>query len=571
MTKSRPGGRAELGAVLSRLTVGGTSWLALAPATALASGCGEQVAVVNLTDRRAPPLTLDPFRPAPGCLVQTHADRLTALFEAAFRPPGPVRAALRLALRRVYADQGWDVAAGGALPGAAAPPGIPSLADLRRALLAVAADLGGDAGMRAQIRGFADVTLAPVWSGPAGRFLAGGHPADMPSLLGRSVLFTVGEVADDGAAAFLTGTLLISVAEHARAGTASPGAVVVAVPADRLRRLLADIRAGGTQVIHAESDPAVNDPAVNEPAVNGTGALRGLVLVHSRRGVVFDWGEPSPQTPAAAGRRSAACGPLCRQRPCAGYELHTATMLARSESQVWLRLWAQAVVLGFLTGRPLPRPPAHVRRGWLSLDVRTRECLLATMIHAAVAERASALRHSYDPPNLTAVAGSTATSLLSSPAPAIRRAGPVWVIPQLRWLHETERLLPLGKRQMRAEDVAPPLDFELAGLPDWPGIRVGDRLDALRRHRWSPAAEVNRRVATTALLGSGLEEASLAADLATAGIGLPQRQRLRYAARVLGAGAAGQEPGWLEVVLSWPSRLILPERTLLPDNPRATG
>ncbi len=384
--------------------------------------------------------------------------------------------------------------------------------------------------MRAQIHGFADVTLAPLWSGPAGRFLAGGHPADVPGLLRRSVLFTLGEVADDGAAAFLAGTLLISVAEHARAGIASPGAVVVAVPADRLRRLLADIRASGTQVIHAEPAPATRGPSV----------------------------PGSPRALAAAGRRSAACGSLCRQRPCSGYELHAATMLAHADSQVWLRLWAQTVMLAFLTGRPLPRAPARVRRAWLSHDVRTGECLLATVIHAAVAERAPALRHSYDPPNLTAVVGSTATSLLSSQTPAIRRAGSVWVIPQLRWLHETERLLPLGKRQMRAEDIAPPLDFELAGLPDWPGIRVGDRLDALLRHRWSPAAEVNRHVATTALLGSGREEAILAADLATAGIGLPQAQRLRYAARILGAGGAGQEPGWLEVVLSWPSRLIPP-------------
>ncbi|MBV9451568.1 MAG: hypothetical protein JO345_37345 [Streptosporangiaceae bacterium] len=533
MTKSRPGSREELGTALGRLTESGTSWLALAPATATASGCGEHVAVVNLTDRRDPPLTLDPFRPAPGCLVQAHADRLTALFEAAFRPPGPVRAALRLALRRVYADQGWDIAASGALPGAAAPPGIPSLADLRRELTAVAADLGGDATMRAQIHGFAEGTLASVWAGPAGFFLAGGHPADVPGLLRRSVLFTVGEVADDGAAAFLAGTLLISVVEHARAAIASPGAVVVAVPGDRrLRRLLADVRASGTQVIHAESAPATRGPGVpGAPAVNGPAVI--------------------------ARRRSAACGPLCRQRPCRGYELHTATTLACADSQVWLRLWAHAVVLAFLTGRPLPRAPARVRRAWLPLDARTRECLLATVIHAAVAERAPALRHSYDPPNLTAVAGSTAIRLLSSPTPAIRRAGPVWVIPQLRWLHETERLLPLGKRQMRAEDIAPPLDYGLAGLPDWPGIRAGDRLDALRRHRWSPAAEVNRHVAATALLGSG-QEAILAADLAMAGIGLPQAQRLRYAARILGVGGAGQEPGWLEVVLSWPSRLILP-------------
>jgi hypothetical protein len=55
--------------------------------------------------------------------------------------------------------------------------------------------------------------------------------------------------------------------------------------------------------------------------------------------------------------------------------------------------------------------------------------------------------------------------------------------------------------------------------------------------------------------GGGYDAAGFDADLATAGIGLGQQQRLGYAARMLGAGQHGPEPGWLEVVLSWPSRL----------------
>jgi hypothetical protein len=533
VTLSAVGRSDELGAVLDRLTAAGTPWLALVPAVAVAAGHRDDAMVLDLTDPRYPPLTIDPFRPAPGCPVQAHADRVSALFEAVFRPPGPVRVALRLALRRVYSDHGWDIVAGTALPGAVAPPGIPSVADLGRGMLAAVADLGGDTSMRAQVRGFA-ATLALVWSSPAGRFLAGGHPAGVPDLLRQNVLFTVGVVADDDAAAFLAGALLLSVAEHLGAGARAPGAVVLAVPADRLGRPLADIRRHGAEIINAGVKHAGSASATRDLGIPG-----------------------GPAAPLA-GRRSAACGMLCRQRPCSGYELHAAVMLARADSQVWLRLWARTVVLAFLTGRPLPRPPARVRRAWLPLDIRTRECLLATVVHAAVTERAPALRHSYDPPNLTAAVAATATSLLSCATPGIRRAGPVWVIPQLRWLHETERLLPLGRRQMRAEDIAPPLDFELAGLPDWPGIRVGDRLDALRRHRWSMDAERNRRIAVTALLGGDQEETTLTADLATAGTGLHPRQRLRYAARVLGAAGRGQEPGWLEVVLSWPSRLIQP-------------
>ena len=34
--------------------------------------------------------------------------------------------------------------------------------------------------------------------------------------------------------------------------------------------------------------------------------------------------------------------------------------------------------------------------------------------------------------------------------------------------------------------------------------------------------------------------------------------RLRHAAQQMGAGAAEPEPGWLEVVLSWPDRIARP-------------
>jgi hypothetical protein len=524
---------------------------------------------------------VNPFEPAPACPVPAHADRLAALLETAFRPPGPVRTVVRLALRRAYAEAGWDQATGAAEPGAIAPPCVPSVGDLRRTALAAVAELGGDARMRAAVRGFVDVRLGSLWLGPAGHFLAGGHPADVPRLLRRNVLFTAGEVIDDEAAAFLTGVLRIRGAEQLRAtaaaggpGAREPGAVVIAVPDGRLRRLLDEIRSHGAEVIHAGYLPArgplaaANDgKATEDAAANGVGT-------HSPPRAESS---PVALSPVALlGRRSAACGLQCRQRPCSGYELHEARLLAGAGSQVWFRLWGQALVLAFLTGQPLPRVPTAVRRTWPLLEVRARECMLATVVQGAVAPRALALRHSYDPSRLTAVAASTAAGLLAAAAPrapivtsrsAYRtplRAGQVWVIPQLRWLHEASRLFPAGERQVSRDDVAPPLDFDLAGLPDWPGIRVGDRLDGLRRHRLSMASERNRTIAATALLGAE-GGAGFQADLALAGIGLGQRQRLSYVARMLGAGQHGTEPGWLEVVLSWPSRLIQPDAGLDAD------
>ncbi|MGH3186666.1 MAG: hypothetical protein ACRDPY_07405 [Streptosporangiaceae bacterium] len=264
-----------------------------------------------------------------------------------------------------------------------------------------------------------------------------------------------------------------------------------------------------------------------------------------------------------------------------GIEIHAAAPLTHPEGQVWLRLWARTLVLAFLVARPLPRVPAAAGEGWLALSPRGRECLLTAMIGGAVTPRAPALRASYDPGRLASVITAVAGRMLDlaaaengGPGPGVPpvsasrglapdggngpvpfRAGHVWVIPQLRWLHEVERAHPLGQERIRLEDFAPPLEFGLAGLPDWPGIKIRDRLGGLRRHPLSMTTEHNRQSATIALLG-GEPGAGLDADLAMAGTELGPRQRLRHAARMMRIGGRGSDPGWLEVVLSWPHRII---------------
>jgi hypothetical protein len=200
--------------------------------------------------------------------------------------------------------------------------------------------------------------------------------------------------------------------------------------------------------------------------------------------------------------------------------------------------------------------PAEVLSVWRALSPPRRECVLATVLDRAVTARAAALQRSYDPAGLTSVAAGVADRMLDAAAVPFR-AGPVWVIPQLRWLHELERLNPLGGAGIRPDDIAPPLDFGLAGLPDWPGIRVRDRLSALGRHPLSIASPRNRRLACLALLGED-GRADLDADLADATLGVDPAARLPYAARLMGADAHGPNPGWLEVVLSWPDRIIRP-------------
>ena len=569
----------DAAAVAGRLGSAGAPWLAIEMSGpgGLALSAGDAL-VIDIADQHAAPVAVNPFEPAAGYPIQAHADRLAGLFEAAFGLAEPVVTAVKAGLARTYADCGWDVRTGTAPPGAVTVPAVPAFRQLRAAVIAAAADLGYSPGMQAAVRGFVATRLDALWAGPTGRFLEGGHPADVRSLLTGNVLVANSGVADDQAVSFLAGVLLVRIAEELRDRDASRCTVIVGTAgalSERLAqtpgapaaagwfgRLLADIRSQGADVVVAPGRPAITSSGAERagggPTLQRAGRPDGAGCPDAGAA-----DEPSPAV--LLGRRSAACGERCGVRPCSGYELHAAELLARDDGLAWLRLWVQALVLAFLTGRPVPRVPAPLRPGWLALSPRRRECVLATVIGEVVTARAAVLRHSYEPRRLMAVLATLAARMLAAatldevppPAGLPFRAGHAWVIPQLRWLHEIERVSPLARDTIRLDDIAPPLDFGLTGLADWPGIRVRDRLSGLRRHPLSTESGRNRDAATVALLGDG-GRAGFDADLAIAGMGLSPLLRLRHAARVMGAGGSGQEPGWLEAVLSWPDRIIRP-------------
>jgi uncharacterized protein len=608
--------------VLAELSSARTPWLALAPAgpagRSLLAAAPRDVTVIDLTDPQAVPVTVNPLEPAPGYPVQAHADRLAGLFEAAFGLSDPVAGALRAGLRRAYADGGWDMLTGAARPGAVSPPAVPAFRQLKLATAEAARDLGYGPGMQAGVRGFMEARLDALWAGPAGLFLEGGHPAALARLLQGNVLVTGGGLADEQASWFLTGVLLLRLAEQLSQPGAGPCAPAGEAPGPDNRGQAGGPRpvivlavpggtpgSGGTPVPGnpaGSADPAGPGQAAFPagPGLSSRGAVWFGRLLEDLRwagadivvapvnegdrsapghlrvpgtGAALPASAPSGVIPAVAGllagRRTAACGERCRRRPCSGYEVHAAGLLAGDPGQAWLRLWSQALVLAFVAGRPVPGVPAPLRAGGQALSPRGRECLLATAIEIAVGARAPALRPCYDPHSLTAVVGTVAGRMLADGDAVPVRAGSVWVIPQLRWLHEMERLSPFGRDRLRPDDIAPPLDFGLTGLPDWPGIRVADRLRGLRGHPLAMESERNRTAAMTALLGDG--RAALDADLAIAGMGISPPRRLRHAARAMGAAGHGGQPGWLEVVLSWPHRLIgaaAPDLAHAPDRDR---
>ena len=204
---------------------------------------------------------------------------------------------------------------------------------------------------------------------------------------------------------------------------------------------------------------------------------------------------------------------------------------------------------GFLTNHGLPAAPAPLRRWWPALDRRLRECLLAMVLDRAVRSRALAVRTCYDPAALAAAAARAALQILGQGAGAGAQPGPRWVIPQVRWLHEMERVCPLDGRSPDPAHRAPPPDFDLPGLADWPQARIGHRSRALRRHPLSTELPRNRLLAWRVLLGDD-DQRGFTRDLATVGVGLGPGTQLSQAADAMAAG------GWLEVVLSWPRRFV---------------
>jgi hypothetical protein len=571
-----------------------------------------QVTVINPSDPAAVPLSVNPLEPEPGYPVQAHIDMVRALFLAAFEAREPFPQIISQALQRAYETCGWDPVTGAGRPGAAAPPAVPTLAQLQRAALEVIEDVGYGRELQADVRGFVDVRLRSLRTGSAGRFFEGGHPADVAELMRRNVVLAIEDVANDEDKAFLIGTLIIRLVEHLRmraraAPTDGLAHVIVIEEAHRLLRasregasahavelfasLLAEIRAYGEGIMVVEQIPAKLVPDVVKntalkvlhrlPAQDDrqvVGAAMNLdedqsrQVVSLRPGVaaVFADGMDRPlrinvpfggikekgtqtrdRSVPVRGRRSAACGPVCvTGRACSLLELRAADLLAGDADDAWLRIWAEALVLAFLTNRPLPVVPAALRTRWAALDQRLRECLLATAVDRSLRGRALAVRAYYDPHQLAAAAAATALKLLDGGKGAGAPVGNEWVIPQLQWLHEAERVSPLHGSQPDPFAPAPPLDYPLDGLSDRSDVKIGQRVAGLRRHPLSMELARNRQPAWTVLLGED-EQRGFAEDLAAVVIGVSHRGQLRQAAGEMGI------VGWLEAVLSWPRRFIV--------------
>ncbi|HUR04498.1 MAG TPA: ATP-binding protein [Nonomuraea sp.] len=590
----------------------------LEPGPRAAAGGAQSVTVINPSAPAGVPFSINPLEPEPGYPVQAHIDMVRALFMAAFDAEEPFPQIMSLALQRVYEATGWDVVTGGAVPGSKVPPSVPTLELLQQHAMDVIREIGYGREVQADVEGFISLRLRSLRVGSAGRFFEGGHPADIGGLLERNVVLAIEDVANDEDKAFLMGTLIIRIVEHLRMRARQEKStglrhVIVIEEAHRLLRdrgtgrasthavellagMLAEIRAYGEGIVVAEQIPTklVTDvvkntalkvvhrlPAEDDRQLVG-GAMnlseeqsRHVVSLQPGSAAVFADGMDRPlrvrvplgesrerllasPPPPIRGRRSAACGSQCRTgQACTLVELREADVLADAPDWAWLRIWCDTVVLAFVSNRPLPGVPRVLTAAWSDLPARRRECLLATLIERSVQRRAWSLRSWFDPALLTEKAAETATRLLAGVESGGERPGASWVIPQVRWLHEVDRLFPYGQPAPNLRSPAPPMEYALfRNAPNGSSAELlhsellGHRAKALRHHPLSMEVDHNRALAWRVILGDD-ENEGVQRDITTVAIGVDPSARLRHVGQTMGAG-------WLEGVLSWPRRFVLP-------------
>ena len=196
------------------------------PAALTAAAAGREhppVTVINPCDPESVPLTVSPLAPEPGYPLQAHMALVRLLLVVAFGADELFSLAVSLALPRVYEAAGWDLLTGRPAGRAPPAPAVPGLGQLQAAIADVIREAGYGRKTRARLLGLAGARLGSLRTGSAGRFLDDGHPADLGALLRRPAVLATRGIGAAEDRAFVTGALLVRLAEYLRLRARQPG------------------------------------------------------------------------------------------------------------------------------------------------------------------------------------------------------------------------------------------------------------------------------------------------------------------------------------------------------------
>ena len=204
---------------------------------------GPRMRVFTAGNAMVAPFVLNPFEVPPGTTVSQHLDLIRAAFAAAFGMWTPLPQILERCLHEVYLDRGWDLRTnrnGRLADGDDRSAAFPTLSDLIAKVGEVIPKLGYDDKVTGDMRAALVTRLESLRRGGKGAMLDSARSLPSEELFGYPTVMELEAMGDEGDKAFLTGLILIRLAEHRRAMGQSKGLVHLLV-VEEAHRLLGNV------------------------------------------------------------------------------------------------------------------------------------------------------------------------------------------------------------------------------------------------------------------------------------------------------------------------------------------
>jgi hypothetical protein len=204
------------------------------------SELGAELAVYTLGDETVSPLRINPFEVPNGTLVQTHLDRLKAVFNASFSMWAPMPQVLERCLIEIYEDCGYDLATGLNARGEGARA-MPMLGALQAKIESVVPSLGYDRRVTDDVSAALRTRIDSLRVGSKGLMLDVVTALDIGALLARPTVLELDAIGDDDEKAFLVGLLFSRIAAEMGRRGPSGGKLRHITVIEEAHRLFTDV------------------------------------------------------------------------------------------------------------------------------------------------------------------------------------------------------------------------------------------------------------------------------------------------------------------------------------------
>lgn len=174
---------------------------------------GADLRVFTLGNESISPFRLNPFEIMPGVSVQTHIDRLKALFNASFVMYAPMPYVLERCIHEIYEDKGWDLVSNLNKRGNHKLAN-PTLSDLYRKIDDVVNRLGYERELTMDITAALKTRIQSLRIGGKGLMLDTRDSIPMAMLLEKPVVLELEQIGNDEEKAFAIGLILMFLYEY---------------------------------------------------------------------------------------------------------------------------------------------------------------------------------------------------------------------------------------------------------------------------------------------------------------------------------------------------------------------